>query len=229
VSLPHPKARRAVVTALGEFQDKGAAAALIGVVTRNDASYFVEAEAAAALGKTRQPGALEQLQRLSQIPSWNEVVRGGGCRGLAELKDDRAIALLVDFTAYGLPAQARYAAMRALGKLGSEKATVPETILDVLTALLDEESFRTRMAVLDALETLKSPKTLPALQRLSVRDLDGRVKRRLEEVSNTLRNTQPSPDELQQLRDEVKSLHTANNTLRERLDRFEAQQAAATG
>lgn len=226
VSLPHPKARRAVVTALGEFQDERAATALSGVMTHDQTSYFVEAEAAAALGKTRQTGALEQLQALSQKPSWNDVIRAGVCRGLAELKDDRALPLLVDFTAYGRPGQVRYAAIRALGKLGSEKAVVPETILDVLTTLLDEEHFRTRMGVLDALETLQSPKTLPVLQRLSTRDLDGRVKRRLEEVINTLRQTQPSVDELQQLRNDVKSLQTANSALRERLDRFEAQQAA---
>jgi hypothetical protein len=35
------------------------------------------------------------------------------------------------------------------------------------------------MAVLDALESLNSPRTLPALQRLSARDFDSRVKRRL--------------------------------------------------
>src|SRR5262245_7926866 len=56
--LPHPKARRAVVTALGEFKDDQVAAALIEVVQAGDASYFVEAEAAAALGKTRRDRAL---------------------------------------------------------------------------------------------------------------------------------------------------------------------------
>ena len=37
-------------------------------------------------------------------------------------------------------------------------------------------------AVLDALQALHSPKTLPALERLRDRDLDGRVKRRVAEA-----------------------------------------------
>jgi hypothetical protein len=39
------------------------------------------------------------------------------CRGLAELKDERAIPMPLDTTAYGCPPQARSATMRALGKL----------------------------------------------------------------------------------------------------------------
>src|SRR5438093_3623792 len=52
--LPHPKARRAVATALGEFREDRAATTLVDIVQSGDASYFVEAEAAAALGKTRR-------------------------------------------------------------------------------------------------------------------------------------------------------------------------------
>jgi aminopeptidase N len=223
VHLPHPKARRAVVTALGAFQDERAATALANIVTQEDASYFVEAEAAAALGKTRGHKALPSLQHASQKASWNEVIRGGVCRGLAELKDDRAIPLLIDFTTYGRPAPVRYAAMRALGKLGGDKEPAPESIVDTLTTLLDEEQFRTRMAVLDALEALNSPKTLPALERLSTRDLDGRVKRRLEEVVTAVRSNRKQADDMQQLRDDVKALREENTTLRERLDRLEAR------
>jgi aminopeptidase N len=228
VHLPHSKARRAVVIALGEFQDDRAAAALGTVVTQSDASYFVEAEAAAALGKTRCHGSLAYLQQASQQPSWNEVIRGGVFRGLAELKDDRAIPLLIDFTTYGRPAQARYAAIRALGKLGGDKDPAPEAIVDTLTTLLDEEQFRTRMAVLDALEALNSPKTLATLQRLSARDLDGRVKRRLEEVITAIRSNRKQADDMQQLRDDVKALREENTTLRERLDRLEARSTPAS-
>jgi hypothetical protein len=67
-------------------------------------------------------------------------------------------------TAYGRPPQARYAAIRALGKLGGDKDPAPDAIVDTLTDLLDEEHFRTRMAVLDALQWLNSLQTLPALR-----------------------------------------------------------------
>jgi aminopeptidase N len=227
VQIPHPKARRAVVTALGEFREARTAHALTQVLTRADASYFVEAESAAALGKTRADGALAALQEASQKRSWNEVIRAGAFRGLAALKDDGAIPLLIDFTTYGRPPQARYAAIRALGKLGGEKDPASDAIVDTLTALLDEDHFRTRMAVLAALESLNSAKILPALERLSARDLDGRVKRRLEEVIETIRSSRKQADDMQQLRDDMQAIREENKKLLERLDRLEARQGSS--
>jgi len=226
--LPHPKARRAVVTALGEFKDDRSATALIDVVQSGDASYFVEAEAAAALGKTRRDSALASLQQAVHKPSWNEMIRNGVFRGLAELQDESTIPLLRDFTTYGQPPLARYAAIRALGKLGGEKDPAPAPIVETLTALLDEEHFRTRMAVLDALESLHSPKTLPALERLRARDLDGRVQRRVEEVIEAIRSERKQTDEVQQLRDDFQALREENKKLLDRLDRLEARQTTGS-
>ncbi len=222
--LPHPKARRAVVTALGEFKDDRSATTLIDIVHAGDASYFVEAEAATALGKTRRDSALTPLQQAAHKPSWNETIRNGVFRGLAELQDESTIPLLRDFTTYGQPPMARYAAIRALGKLGGEKDPAPAPIVETLTALLDEEHFRTRMAVLDALESLHSPKTLPALERLRAGDLDGRVQRRVEEVIEAIRSERRQTDEVQQLRDDFQALREANKKLLDRLDRLEALQ-----
>jgi aminopeptidase N len=226
--LAHPKARRAAVTALGEFKDDAVAAALTEVVQSGDASYFVEAEAAAALGKTRRDSALAPLQQAAGKPSWNETIRNGVFRGLAELQDDSTIPLLRDFTAYGQPPLARYAAIRALGKLGGEKDPAPAPIVETLTTLLDEEHFRTRMAVLDALASLHSPKALPALERLRARDLDGRVKRRVEEVIEAIRSERKQTDEVQQLRDDFQVLREENKKLLERLDRLEARQTTGS-
>jgi aminopeptidase N len=83
------------------------------------------------------------------------------------------------------------------------------------------------MAVLDALESLSSAKTLPALERLRARDLDGRIKRRLEEVIDTIRSGRKQTDEVQQLRNDVQALREENKKLLERLDRLEARQAAS--
>jgi aminopeptidase N len=167
---------------------------------------------------------LEPLQQATQRPSWNEVIRTGAFRGLAALQDEQSIPVLQAFTAYGQPPQARYAAIRALGTLGGEKDPAPTPILDTLTALLDEDHFRTRMAALDALESLHSPKTLPALEHLRHRDLDGRIKRRLDEVIDALRNERKQTDEVQRIRDDMQMLREENKKLLERLDRLEARQ-----
>jgi aminopeptidase N len=194
------------------------------VLAQGDASYYVEAEAAAGLGKTRSAEGFDALRQASDTPSWNEVIRSGVFRGLADLKDERAIPLLIGFTPYGQPPEARYAAIRALGNLGGEKDPAPEEIVDTLVALLDEDALRTRLAVLDALQSLGSPQPLPALQRLRQQTLDGRVKRRVEEVIESIRSGRKQADELQTLRDDVQKLRDENKKLQERLERIEARQ-----
>src|SRR5439155_6529040 len=52
LKVKHPKARRGVVGALGQFRDERAAEALESIVRKGDASYYVEAAAALSLGQT---------------------------------------------------------------------------------------------------------------------------------------------------------------------------------
>src|SRR5882724_8403900 len=101
-------------------------------------------------------------------------------------------------------------------------------IIETLTAILDEEHFRTRMAVLDAMESLHSPKTLPTLEGLRACDLDGRVKRRVEEVIEAIRSERKQTNEVQQLRDDFQAMRDENKKLLERLDRLEARQTTGT-
>jgi len=65
----HPRARRAIARALGEFVlDAEAGAALAQLVDKGDPSYFVEAEACLARGKTRTPRAGELLRKAAGSP-----------------------------------------------------------------------------------------------------------------------------------------------------------------
>ena len=167
-------------------------------------------------------------QTIKGTCAWNETIRNGVFRGLADLQDESAIPLLPAFTAYGKPPMARYAAIRALGKLGGEKDPAPAPIIETLTAILDAEHFRTRMAILNAMESLHSPKTLPTLEGLRARDLDGRVKRRVEEVIEAIRSERKQTNEVQQLRDDFQAMRDENKKLLERLDRLEARQTTGT-
>ena len=56
--VSNPKARRAVVTALGEFKD-GAVVKALAPLLEHDESYFVEAEAARSIARTKQPEAFD--------------------------------------------------------------------------------------------------------------------------------------------------------------------------
>src|SRR5207237_8026931 len=98
----HPRSRRMIARALGDFTfDAAAGAALARVVEHGDASYFVEAEACLALGKTRTARAGELLRAATARESFTDVIRQHAYRGLAEARDDSAIGLLVDGLRWG--------------------------------------------------------------------------------------------------------------------------------
>jgi aminopeptidase N len=66
------------------------------------------------------------------------------------------------------------------------------------------------------------------LEHVRHRDLDGRIKRRLDEVIEAIRNERKQTDEVQQLRDDVQTLGEENKKLLERLDRLEARQGSSS-
>ena len=221
--IKHPRARSAVAEALGEFRTAAACAAL-APLARKDASYHVEAAAAASIGKTRAASAFDLLKRSLAKDSWNEVIRCGALAGLAELGDVRAIPICLEWTKYGRPTFARRAALSALGKIGEGRKDVREAVV----ALLDDRSFNVRMSAVAALEALHDAGALPVLDAIASQDVDGRLKRRCAEAARAIREHLERPAELKQLRDEVAELKASNRALLDRLDRLEAQSSKAT-
>jgi aminopeptidase N len=223
LSLPHPKARRAVCSALGAFRGRPAAAdALIELLERGDQSYFVEAEAALALGKTRDGRAFEVLTRVLERDSYLEVIRVHALGGLAELREERAIGLAKNYCTYGQPPRARVAAVGALAKLGSESETRRSEILDFLTAMADDREFMVRMRLPAALEELGDSRAISTLERMSERALDGRIRRRAEEAIAALKRGRSRTEEARLLRDDLEQIREENRKLRERIERLEA-------
>ncbi len=216
----HPKARRAVVKALGEFRDDDAVKALIAVLDEGDPSYYVEAEAARSLGKTRSSKAFDVLKKNLRKESFTEVIRAGVFDGFAELKDREAIPIVIDWTRYGKPHAAREAATKALAKLGEGKTDV----VDHVIRLLDDPWFRVRVEACIALGKLLDPKAVEPLQRLVDRELDPRVKRRAREAIRSIQAGRESSDEFKRLREDVDRLREENRQLKERLERIEKAQ-----
>src|SRR6185436_20832254 len=91
----HPKVRRAVAAALGEFRDDlTVGEALAAWCQAGDPSYFVEAAAALALGRTRSPLALTTLPALLGRESFQDIVRVRALEGLAATGDEAALPLV---------------------------------------------------------------------------------------------------------------------------------------
>ncbi len=222
-SVPNPRVRRAVLSALGEFREERAAEALERVINDGDASYYAEANAAAAIGKTRAPRALAALELSLTKDSQNETIRSSVMGGLADLRDAKALPIVMEWTQYGRPQQVRMAAASALGRFAdfvgdSEKSD----IVDRLIEMLSDPWYRCQTAAIDALKEIKDPKALPHLQRAAERELDGRVIRMARDAVQKIRQGQDKGEEVKKLREEVDKLVDENRALRDRLDRLEA-------
>ncbi|HUZ78602.1 MAG TPA: M1 family aminopeptidase [Chloroflexota bacterium] len=221
MNVAHPKARRAVMEALGAFRDADAAAALRQVIEQGDASYFVEAEAYRSLGKTRQPGNWDVLLTGLERPSHDEAIRSAVFDGLRELRDERAVDLALEWVRYGKPARAREAAVRCLEKLAEGKTAIDDELL----GLLDDQrlaSRGTRLAAIGVLRRRKSRAALPALRRIAEGDPDDRAVRITREAIHALETGDEREEELRSLRDRVDSLAEDNRKLRDRLDKLES-------
>ncbi len=217
----HPKVRRAIAHALGEFRDETAAATLAGMLA-GDRTDIVEGAAAAALGKTRQPSAFETLKDALGRDSFNQVVRAGAFAGLVALKDERAIPLVLEWTSYGQPDQARFAAIGALGSLGKlVKDKEKEEVVERVRELLSDKNWRSRIAAIAAAQNLGEATLVKDLQRKVEAGEDGREVRRSREAIIAIREGTEKNEEVKKLREDLDKVQTENRDLRDRLESLE--------
>jgi aminopeptidase N len=214
-SVKHPKARRAVMDALGNFKTTAALDALKPCALK-DESYLVEAEAARALGRTKQGGALDVLVELLERASWADVIRAAALDGMAALRDDRALAHVQARTRYGHPTRARRSAILALPKIASDRKA-----RELLEDLLEDHDPHLRIDVVRALLDLGDARARGAMRaRLDV-DLDARVRRRLREGLRELGGEGKRAHE--QLREELEKVQNLHGELKARLAALEAR------
>ena len=182
LAVKHPKARRAVVRALGQFRDPKAAELLAGPAGA-DASYYVEGEALKALAKTRQPGSREKVIAALPRVGFNATVRALALDGLGESRDAEALPAILERIVYGEPVAARVAATHALGRLAEGRREV----VDRLVQLLEDPDFYVRLAACEALAEANAGEGRAGLERLLKRDPSGRVQRAALEAMARLR------------------------------------------
>jgi aminopeptidase N len=224
----HPKARRAVVTALGAFRDDAAFAALAEVLRAGDASCFVEAEAARSLGKTRRAGALAALADAleTKTGTWNETVRAGVLGGLGHVaweEREGAVAALLGWTGRDRFIRCRTAATGALARVGEGSDRARER----LEELTEDADFRVLVAAADGLGRLGDRRSRGALQRLADTALDGRARRAARDAVRRLGTG--GAGRLAKLADEVERLAAEERKLRERLERLESRREPGRG
>jgi aminopeptidase N len=213
----HPKVRRAVAAALGNFRDADAAAALVAVAA-GDVSYFVRAAALEALGKTRDPRAFALLAAAAKERTWNGVVEAGAVRGLAELSDPRALPLVLAASGAEGDEGLRRAAVGAVGRLGQLVEETRTHVVRSLETLLDDSTFLVQIAALQAAETLGDARLLPALDRLAQTAFDGRTRRDALEAAIRVREAAKVPAQVNDMRGDIDGLREVQRKLQEKIE-----------
>jgi aminopeptidase N len=231
VGTPHPKTRRAVVKALGEFPGEAKAAdALLDLLARGDESYFVEAEACQSLGKTRDRRAKDALYAaLEQKDSFNEAIRIGALDGLVALEDVSALERIRDCCKRGVPVRLRFNAFSRLGSLAkfadeADRLKVRRAIEEAL----EEPDFFISLGTVAGLKELGDPEAAGALRRKERLAVDGRVKARARKAAEFLLGKDAVPRQVRQLRDELQEVKKQNKQFLERIEKLEANAPDAT-
>jgi len=223
----HPRVRRAVIAALGEFLgDDTAADALADRLRRGDPSYFVEAEAALALGRTRTPEALALLPSLLDRPSYQDVIRSRAIEGLGRCGDERAFPIIRDAWRGSVPWVSRRAIVAAAAEL-ARGTGIARAAREFIELRLADRDFRVRGEAAVALARLGSVEAVAALRAARAAELDGRARRRIEDAVRDLESGTRPGEEIRHLHDEVERLRGETAKLRERLDRLQPQLASA--
>jgi aminopeptidase N len=208
-----------VVKAIGEFK-REESLTLLKPVLQNDESYFVESDAATAIGKTKSRQAVAILRKATETETFQNIVAQGAIAGLKEFAGDKEIAdFMVEKSRHGNHHRVREAATFALGKFVDGN----QAVFDHLKVLLTDSWFRVRINACRAFADAESTKAIPELTRVTEQDLDHRVRRVAEECINMIKDSTKKPKEVSQMREELDRVKSKNLELLQKMDRLERE------
>jgi aminopeptidase N len=228
LAITHPKARRAVVKALGSFTDEAAFRALLPLAAA-DPSYLVEAEAVLAVARTKVKGAFEVLKQALERESFNEVVRCRALEGFGELDEERGLPILLEYSRYGHHELVRAQALRTLGRLGQSRPRnreILERVVDTFRPPAGARTLRPKLAAVQALEMLSREEGLPVLRRVAESELDGRLVRSARVAIRKIEAGKDRGESIRKLEKRLDELVEENRRFKDRLDRLEKTPAA---
>ena len=157
-----PWVRNRVVSALGNFKDDTTVTAKLNSIVKQDDSYRARAAALQALGRLKGPEAFATLAAAVASDSPDDFLRNAALRSLGSLGDDKAVPLLLQWSAAGKPIDSRTAAVNSLARLQKDNQDITKQI----AAYLSEPHFRVRMAAIYALGGRGDATAIPALEAL---------------------------------------------------------------
>jgi aminopeptidase N len=157
-----PWVRNRIVSALANFKDDPAVTAKLNAIAGDDTSYRARAAALQALGRLKAPGALASLDAAVAADSPDGFLRNAALRSMGPLGDDKAVPLLLEWSAPGKPIDSRNAAIASLARLEKDNKDITKQI----ASYLNEPHFPVRMASIFALGARGDASAIPALEAL---------------------------------------------------------------
>jgi aminopeptidase N len=182
------RVRAKAVTSLARSGDSSLAGLYLKLL--NDQSYAVIKAAASALGATKSPEAYNGLMKLLGLPSWRDNITASALEGFGELRNKRSLDIALRYAAVGNASPVRIAAVRLLGRIGSDDSRPFNVIAETAGKAFASGDYNLATATGDALVSLGDPKGLAVLEQISHNSaISGRLKTRLAEYQVELRRT----------------------------------------
>lgn len=155
-----PWVRSRIVAALGSFKDNTAVVGRLESIAEEDGSYRTRAAALQALGQLKAAGAFGTLNAAVTADSPDGFLRDAALRAMGSLGDEKAVPLLLDWSAPGKPIESRTAAIASLGRLEKTNKDITQRI----ASYLPEQHAPIRFASIFALGARGDASAIPALE-----------------------------------------------------------------
>jgi aminopeptidase N len=136
-----PWVRDMAVQQLGNFKDDSSLPARLTEIATSDRMYRLRAAALNSLASLKAPGAYDTLVAAVQSSSPDNVVRNAALEGLGKLGDDKAVGLLLEWSAAGQDTRTRQAAMMAVAHLDKKNKDVTKALVSYLREPYFDVSF----------------------------------------------------------------------------------------
>jgi len=157
-----PWVRNRIVSSLANFKDAPAIVAKLNSIAGDDSSYRARAAALQALGRLKAPNTLVTLDAAVAADSPDGFLRNAALRSMGPLGDDKAVSLLLEWSAPGKPIDSRNAAIFSLARLQKDN----KDITNQIASYLSEPHFPIRMASIFALGARGDASAIPPLEAL---------------------------------------------------------------
>jgi HEAT repeat protein len=160
---PQPWVRSVAVGLLGGFKDEPSVAATLDKILREDRAYGVRGAALRSLAQQKAPNAFDALRAAAGMDSPDERIRSAALSAMGALGDDRAVPLLLEWSAPGKPISVRSPGIASLGRVAKQD----KEVMKKLISYLDEPYQFIRFAAVLALAERGDPDAIAPLEKLA--------------------------------------------------------------